>query len=78
MNLRKVFKFVGQMTVETGSDEFRANKRNSFLPEATKFVRRTDGHSGSEAWALAPVWIVFSTAGGGIASPSVLKAGLHR
>ena len=78
MNLGKVFKFIGQTTVETGSDEFRANKRNSFLSEATKFVRRTDGHSGPEAWALALVWNVFSTTGEGIASPVALKAGLHR
>ena len=78
MNLRKVFKFEGQMTVGTGSDEFRAKKGNSFLPEATNFEEPTDGHSGLEAGATAPVWNVVPTAFRGLASESGLVTTLHR
>ena len=78
MNLRKVFKFEGQMTVGTGRDEFRAKKGNSFLPEATNFDKPTDGHSELEAGAEALVWNVFPTACRGLTSDSTLATTLHR
>ena len=78
MNLRKVFKFEGQMTVGTGSDEFRAKQGNSFLPEATNFEEPTDGHSELGPWAAAQVWNVFPTASRGLASDRKLATTLHR
>lgn len=78
MNLRKVFKFTGQMTVGAGSGEFRAKQGNSSLPEATNFEKPIDGHSGLGTGVNTPVWNAFPTACRGLASDSALATTLHR